>query len=155
MENFYVIMFSFNIGRIYRLLRFFDDPMPEEEVFRMNALRIAYIGDAVWELIVRDHLIVKGLNVHHMHAECIRLVNAGAQSSFIQLLLPELTEAEAEIVKRGRNAHARHPAPKNQHPEDYSMSTGFEVLIGFLYLTGNKTRLDMFSGKILGGTNDG
>ena len=137
------------------MLRFFDEPLPEDEVFRMNALRIAYIGDAVWELIVRDHLIIKGLNVHHMHSECIRLVNAGAQSSFIQLLLPELTDEEAEIVKRGRNAHARHPAPKNQHPEDYSMSTAFEVLIGFLYLTGNKKRLEMLSNKILGGTNDG
>ncbi len=136
-------------------MRFCDEPFPEKEVIQMNALRVAYIGDAVWEMVVREHLIMKGLNVHHMHSECIRLVNAGAQASFIQSLLPDLTETETELVRRGRNAHARHPAPKNQQPEDYSMSTAFEVLIGFLYLTGNDGRLNMFAERILGGDKDG
>ena len=137
------------------LLRFFTEPLSEKEAAMMSPLRIAYIGDAVWDLIVRDHLIAKGLNVHHMHSECIRYVNAAAQSAFISGLMSELSETEAEIVRRGRNAHARHPAPKNQHPEDYSMSTAFEVLIGFLYLTGNFERLNMITDRILGGFKNG
>ena len=136
-------------------MHFHDKPFTEKEVTLMNVLQIAYIGDAVWDLIVRNRLIRKGLNVHHMHSECIRLVNAGAQASFIQMLIPVLTEPETELVKRGRNSHARHPAPKNQHPEDYSMSTGFEALIGFLYLTGKADRLNMISEKIFGGEYNG
>ena len=126
------------------------DNLSEKDVWLMNILQIAYIGDAVWELIVRNHLIRKGLNVHHMHSQCIRFVNAGAQASFIQNLLPDLTAPETELVRRGRNAHARHPAPKNQHPEDYSYATAFEALIGYLYLTGNESRLNVISERILG-----
>lgn len=135
------------------MIRFLQnqEPLTEKDAALINILRTAYIGDAVWEMIVRDHLFGKGLNVHHMHAECIRLVNAGAQASFIQNLLPELTDTENDIVKRGRNAHARHPAPKNQNPEDYSMSTAFEALIGFLYLCGSEERLNMIAQRILGG----
>ena len=127
----------------------------EKDVCLMNVLQIAYIGDSVWELIVRNHLIKKGLNVHHMHSECIRLVNAAAQASFIQLLIPDLTIIESELVNRGRNAHSRHPVPKNQQPEDYSKATSFEALIGFLYLTGNEMRLDWISERILGGYDNG
>lgn len=130
----------------------YKDPlMSEKEVTLRNVLQIAYIGDAVWELIVRNRLILKSLNVRHMHAECIRLVNAAAQASFIQTVLPELTETEKDLVRRGRNAHARHPAPKNQNPEDYSMATAFEALIGYLYLTGQHERLMSVSEKVLGG----
>ena len=66
----------------------------------MSMLRIAYIGDSVWELIVRNHLIRKGLNVHHMHSECIRLVNARAQASFLQSVLPLLSETELEFFRK-------------------------------------------------------
>ena len=132
-----------------------DEPLSEKEVSLMNVLQIAYIGDAVWEICVRENLMRKGLNVHHMHSECVKLVNAGAQASFIQALLPELTQQETDLVMRGRNAHARHPAPKNQHPVDYSMSTAFEALIGFHYLTGNTDRLEAIINKVLGGYNNG
>lgn len=117
----------------------------------MNILQLAYIGDAVWELFVRNHLIRKGMNVHHMHSECIRKVNARAQASYIQDLAEELTPEEAELVRRGRNAHAHHPIPKNQNPEDYSMATAFEALIGYLHLTGNDKRIAVFAEKLLGG----
>jgi len=121
----------------------------------MNVLQTAYLGDAVWELIVRNYLIRKGLNVHHMHSQCIRYVNAHSQASFIQNLIPELTETECDLVRRGRNAHARHPAPKNQNPEDYSLATAFEALIGYLYLTGKKERLELLTDRIIGGTENG
>ena len=127
------------------------EPFSEKEVTQMNTLQIAYIGDSVWQLIVKNHLIRKGLNVHHMHTECIRMVNAHAQASFLQALTHMLSPEENELIKRGRNAHARHPVPKNQHPEDYSLATAFEVLIGFLYMTGSEKRLNLISETILGG----
>lgn len=119
----------------------FDRLMDEHEASQMNALQLAYIGDSVWELINRYDLIIRKLNVRHMHKECVRFVNAHSQAVILTSVLDLLTEQEREIVKRGRNAHARHPVPKNQDPEDYAMSTGFEALLGFLYLTGQNERI--------------
>ena len=131
------------------------EPVTEKDASLLNVLQLAYIGDAVWELIVRERLIRRRLNVHHMHSECIKLVNARAQASFIQRLSPALKPSEAELVRRGRNAHIHHPVPKNQNPEDYAMATGFEVLIGFLHLTGNEIRIYDLTDMIFGGENDG
>ena len=121
----------------------------------MNVLQLAYIGDSVWELFVRNHLVRKGLNVHHMHSECIRHVNAKAQASYIGMIAECLTPEEEELVRRGRNAHAHHPVPKNQNPEDYAMATAFEVLIRFLHLTGNDERIAGFANQLLGGNENG
>ncbi len=131
------------------------EPVSEREAGLINVLQLAYIGDAVWELIVRNHLIRKGMNLHHMHSECIRRVNAGAQAGYIQALAERLTQDETELVRRGRNAHAHHPVPRNQNPEDYAMATAFEVLIGYLHLTGKDERIAVFAETILGGNNDG
>ena len=119
----------------------FDRLMNEHEAAQMNPLQLAYLGDSVWELIVRYDLIIRKLNVQHMHRNCVRLVNAHAQSQILHVLIGILTEPELEIVRRGRNAHARHPVPKNQNPDDYSMATGLESLFGFLYLTGQNERI--------------
>ena len=121
----------------------------------MNVLQLAYIGDAVWELFVRNHLVRKGLNVHHMHSECIRMVNAKAQASFVEVLNGEFTPEEAELIRRGRNAHSHHPVPKNQSPEDYAMATAFETLIGYLSVTGKDERIAGFAEKILGENENG
>ena len=121
-----------------------DVTMNERDALQLNALQLAYIGDSVWELIVRCDLIIRRYNVHHMHKACVGLVNAGAQASFLQILTGVLTETEAEIVRRGRNAHPKHTGPKNQKPDDYSLSTAFEALIGFLFLTGQDERIRQF-----------
>ncbi len=123
--------------------------MTPRDAALLNPLQLAYVGDAVWELLVRQHLILRRLNVHHMHSECISRVNAGAQAGYMVRLSPELTEEEAGIVQRGRNAHARHPSPRNQDPADYAEATAFEALIGFLYLTGREERLSGIIGMIL------
>lgn len=133
----------------------FGDPLIDHDVSTRSMLQIAYVGDAVWELIVRDQLFRKGLNVHHMHSESVQHVNAKAQASFVHLLLPMLTQQEIELIRRGRNAHARHPAPKNQNPEDYALATAFESLIGFLFLTGNDDRLNCIIDMIFGGNQHG
>ena len=130
-------------------------PVAEKDAGMMNVLQLAYIGDAIWEVFVRNDLIRKGLNVHHMHSECIRRVSARAQAGFIQELEELLSPEEADLVRRGRTALTHHPVPKNQHPEDYALATGFETLIGYLLLTGNDERFAELAGKILGGDDTG
>ncbi|QUC67966.1 Mini-ribonuclease 3 [Aristaeella hokkaidonensis] len=115
--------------------------MKQQEALQLNALQLAYIGDSVWELIVRYKLIMKRYNVHHMHKECVSLVNAHSQAVILQKIQDELNETETEIVRRGRNAHAKHSAPRNQDPDEYAASTGFEALFGYLYLTGQNDRI--------------
>ena len=115
--------------------------MDEHEAAQMNALQLAYLGDSVWELIIRYELINRKYNVHHMHRNCTDMVNAHAQSMILLSIMGILTEKETEIVLRGRNAHAKHAAPRNQNPEEYAASTAFEALIGFLYLTGQDDRI--------------
>lgn len=135
-------------------LRLFGE-LPPKDACMINALQLAYIGDTVWETIIRDMLIHRGLNLHHMHGACVEYVNAHAQAGFIASLQEMLDERETEIVRRGRNAHARHPAPRNQEPGDYSAATGFEALIGYLYLTGQDLRITALAEKIIGGKEIG
>lgn len=127
----------------------------EKDAAILNGLQLAYLGDAVWETIIRDTLLHRGLNVHHLHSNCVRYVNAHAQAEFMTLLDPELTKTEMDIYRRGRNAHAHHPVPKNQNPEDYSAATGFEAVIGYLYLTGQEERILHFAKTIIGGNING
>ncbi len=118
-----------------------DQRMEPREAALLNPLQLAYVGDAVWELLIRQALILRRFNVHHMHSECIRRVNAKAQAGDLSRLLPLLSEEEAAIVQRGRNAHARHPSPRHQDPADYADATAFEALIGYLYLIDDLSRL--------------
>lgn len=119
----------------------FGKGMEQQEALQLNALQLAYIGDSVWELIVRYKLIMKRYNVRHMHKECVSMVNAHSQAVILQKIQEELNETESEIVRRGRNAHAKHSAPRNQDPDEYAASTGFEALFGYLYLTGQHDRI--------------
>lgn len=128
---------------------------PPEEAGMMNALQLAYIGDAVWEMIVRDTMIHRGMNVRHMHDACVGMVNAHAQAGFLLTIDGILNDQEREIVRRGRNSHAHHPAPKNQHPGEYAAATGFEAMIGYLYLTGNDERITEITEIIIGGNHNG
>ena len=120
----------------------FDKVMDEHEAGQMNALQLAYLGDSVWEMIIRFELVFRKYSVRHMHENCIGLVNAHSQAMILQRIQSKLTEKENEIVRRGRNSHAKHPSPRNQNPDEYSYSTGFEALLGFLYLTGQNSRIE-------------
>ena len=115
--------------------------MDQREALQMNALQLAYLGDSVWETIVRYHLSTCRYNVRHMHNRCVNLVNAHSQARILLSVQELLTETEQEIVRRGRNAHPKHAAPKNQSPDEYTASTGFEALFGYLYLTGQDSRI--------------
>lgn len=116
-------------------------PMTGREAMLLNPLQLAYIGDTVWDLMVRTDLLHTGQNVHAMHKMASGSVNAGAQARMCTLLNDVLTQEEQALVRRGRNTRSKHPVPKNQSPADYSCATGFEALIGFLYLTGEHERI--------------
>ncbi|WKY43949.1 ribonuclease III domain-containing protein [Eubacteriaceae bacterium ES2] len=111
------------------------------EVMAMNPLALAYVGDGIFSNFVRLYLIGNGhQNVHFMTKASTRYVRAEAQSIIIHALLDQLTEDELRIVKRGRNTRSQ--APKNAKPGDYRYATGFEALVGYLYLIGSQERLD-------------
>ncbi len=126
----------------------FDRLMDDQDALQMNALQLAYLGDTVWEMIVRYDLIIQKLNVRHMHQRCVSLVNAHSQSEILRSLTDTLTDSEKEIVRRGRNAHTKHPVPKSQDPDEYAMATGFEALLGYLYVTGKNDRISELTNHI-------
>jgi ribonuclease-3 family protein len=114
----------------------------EREALLLSPLQLAYIGDTVWDLMVRTDLLHTGKNLHSMHCAAVARVNAKAQAQALSRLSDKLTLEEADMVRRGRNAHPRHGAPKNQDPAAYSQATGLETLIGYLYLMGRNERLN-------------
>lgn len=114
----------------------------EKEALMLNGLQLAYIGDSVHHLFVRSELILVPMRVHDLHTKATEQVNAVAQAKKLAQITPHLTEAEQSIVNRGRNAHPHHAAPKSAGVADYANATGFEALLGFLYLTGQDDRID-------------
>jgi len=107
-----------------------------------NGLALAYLGDALYELEVRKYLLTKKLTkVNDLHQQAIRFTSATGQAKVIdQLLTGELSEIEIEQYKRGRNAVANRK-PKNTNLATYHQSTGFEALLGYLYLENLLDRL--------------
>lgn len=107
----------------------------------MNPLALAYIGDSVFSNTVRRYLLGQG----HQHVAKLTkastlYVKASGQALIIHALLDQLDEEEVRIVKRGRNTYSR--PPKNANYRDYRYATGFEALVGYLYLIGDGVRLD-------------
>ena len=113
----------------------------EMEVRMLSPLTWAYVGDSVYEMYVRTHLInTTKLKPHKLHIEAINYVKAKAQADILKRIHNNLTEEEQDVVRRGRNAENHH-LPKNADPADYMYSTAFEALIGYLYLTKRDDRL--------------
>jgi len=107
----------------------------------LPALVLAYVGDAVYELAVRSHLINTGLvRVNRLHVEAVKYVNAGAQAKILRALEGSFTEEEAAMVRRGRNAKSPH-TPRGAGVIEYRHSTALESLIGYLYLKGETGRV--------------
>lgn len=99
-----------------------------------SPLTLAYIGDGVYELVIRTILVKKGnCPVNQLHKRASNLVKAGTQSHMMEILEPMLTEEELAVYKRGRNAHSPTMA-KHATMADYRRATGFEALMGYLYL---------------------
>lgn len=107
----------------------------------MNALTLAYIGDAIYELYIRKHLVAQGGKPNVLHKRAISYVSANSQAKVVHWLMEQLSETELDIVKRGRNAKS-YTSPKNADMINYRYSTAFEALLGYLYLMDDMERLE-------------
>lgn len=114
----------------------------EKEARLLNPLQLALIGDGVYELFIRNSILSNNLELsaHKIHVKAIGYVKAKSQSIIMHEIEDTLTENESYIFKRGRNAKSA-TVPKNADVRDYRMATGFEALIGYLYLIGDVERL--------------
>ncbi len=120
----------------------------KQEVDLMSPLTWAYIGDAVYELFIRNKLINEtNLKPHKLHIEAIKYVKAKSQAEKLSEIYEILTDEEKDIVRRGRNTQNHH-LPKNANVQEYMYSTAFEALIGYLYLTKQNARLKEILDKI-------
>ncbi|NQD65871.1 Mini-ribonuclease 3 [Bacillus haikouensis] len=111
---------------------------------QINALALAYMGDAVYETYVRQLLLTKGkIKPNQLHRAATNYVSAKAQAAILKNLFEEdcLTEEEINIVKRGRNAKSG-SVPKNTDVQTYNHSTAFEALVGYLFLLNRTERLE-------------
>ena len=106
-----------------------------------SPLALAYIGDAVYEVLIRTRVMNQGnMQVSKMHKRSAELVKAPTQAVIIKLLLEELSQEEMAVYERGRNARSATMA-KHATMTEYRMATGFEALVGYLYLEGRHDRL--------------
>lgn len=125
------------------LIEYFKTNMnlPHRDIRSYSPLALAYIGDAVYDLLIRTEIVSKGnCQVNKYHHQVSAIVKAQAQSELIRSLMEELSEEELEIYRRGRNANSYTKA-KNASMGDYHRATGFEALLGYLYLTGRYERI--------------
>lgn len=113
-----------------------------------SPLALAYIGDGVYDLYVRTRVIEENPNLpaHKLHLRTVKYVKAHAQSNSIEAMLDMLTEEETAVYKRGRNAKSA-TVPKNANMTEYRRATGFEALIGYVYLSEDTERLNKLMEK--------
>lgn len=115
--------------------------LEEQDLRSYSPLTLAYIGDGVYELIIRTILVKKGnCPVNRLHKKASSLVKAGAQSAIMEVIEEKLTPEELSVYRRGRNAHSPTMA-KHATMADYRRATGFEALMGYLYLKEDYTRM--------------
>lgn len=116
-------------------------PLSEKELRTYSALSFAYIGDSIYDVIIRTMVVAEGnTRPNKYHQKVIKLVNAKAQTEMMGKIKEHLTEEELMMFRRGRNTKTISPA-KNQSKHDYRIATGFETLIGYLYLAGRMERI--------------
>ena len=114
----------------------------KQELLKMSNLGLAYLGDAVYEVMVRSWLCLHGkLTPGKLHKAALAYVSAPKQAAKMEILLPILTDEETTIFKRGRNA-SPHSYPKGATRREYQIATGMESLFGWLYLQGRTDRLN-------------
>ena len=121
---------------------YFEPVLTDDQLRAISSIGLAHMGDAVFELLVRRSLCVGGKTVNgKLHKETIARVCAPAQAAFVGRIMPHLTEEETAVYKRGRNAHVSN-IPKNATASEYGKATGLEALFGWLWLRGEKDRLN-------------
>lgn len=107
----------------------------------IDSKALAYVGDAIYELYIREYMVSNSREqVSKLHRKTVKYVSAKAQAKIIENIMEELTDKEVDIFKRGRNAVAN-TIPKNTDVVTYKIATGFESLMGYLYMAKEKDRL--------------
>ncbi len=115
--------------------------MDRREAKNINPMVLAYIGDGIYEVIIRKHVVSKGCpHIDAVHKETVKFVKGESQAKIMKALVPYLTEEETTVMKRARNRKIL-SKPKNIDPVSYKLATAFEALIGFLYMTEQEERL--------------
>lgn len=115
--------------------------LPDVDIHTYSPLTLAYIGDGVFDLVIRSVVVGKGnTRANRLHQRTSQIVKAHTQAEIIEYLIPQLTEEETDIYRRGRNAKSPTMA-KNATMLDYRKATGLEALVGYLYLTDQFERL--------------
>ena len=117
--------------------------MDKKDINKMNTSTLAYLGDAVFEVIVREKIVTeKPGDVDRAHHTAVRYVSAAGQAKAAKAMIAGgfLTEDEEHIYKRARN-HRSMSRPQNADPREYKIATGFEALLGYLYLSDDRQRL--------------
>lgn len=123
-------------------MNYFEPHLTPDELRAISAIGLAHMGDAVYETLVRTWLCVHGKATgKELHRATIALVCAQKQAELAQRVLPQLTEEELAVYKRGRNANV-HAMPRSATPAQYHAATGLECLMGWLYLRGEKERAE-------------
>lgn len=121
---------------------YFHLSAPKQDLLNMSSLGFAYLGDAVYEVMVRAWLCLHGkLTPGRQHKAALAYVAAPRQAALLERILPLLTQEEAQVLKRGRNA-SPHSYPKGATRQEYLADTGLETLFGWLYLRGETDRLN-------------
>ena len=121
---------------------YFHLSAPKQDLLNMSSLGFAYLGDAVYEVMVRAWLCLHGkLTPGRQHKAALAYVAAPRQAALLERILPLLTQEEAQVLKRGRNA-SPHSYPKGAPRQEYLAATGLETLFGWLYLRGETDRLN-------------
>ena len=116
-----------------------------------GSLELAYLGDALYDLSVREALVRRGGRVKTMHREAVKHVCAHAQAEALTRVEPLLTPEEQDVVRRARNAHQT--PSKNADRAEYHRATALEALIGFLYITGREARMREILDAAIGETD--
>jgi ribonuclease-3 family protein len=129
---------------------YFTIQLNETDANTRNVLALAHMGDAVYELLCRGWLCSQEMEtIGNLHRATVAMVKAPAQAEAVKKLLPHLTERELAVYRRGRNANV-HQIPKNAKRGEYAQATALEALFGWLYLQGEKERINELFACIVG-----
>ena len=118
-------------------------PVSVAQARSYSPLTLAFLGDGVYEIFVRERIVLKGsMSVSALHTSAVKMVRASFQARAVEFLNEKnfLSEEEYDIIRRGRNATGN-SVPKSSNPAEYRKATGLEALFGYLYLIGNNDRM--------------
>lgn len=121
---------------------YFSFQLPDDEIRAISSIGLAHLGDAVYELLVRTYLCAHGKATGKgLHRATVELVRAPAQAEAAEKILPMLMEEEQAVFRRGRNANV-HSIPQHASRAQYQQATALEALLGWLYLRGERARIE-------------